>query len=224
MEPIFDLVMNSADGVFGVGDDQRIVFWNRAAEEALGLTAGEALGRNCYDVLGGQNENLCLKCERDCATIRQARNGRNVPAQDLRMRLRGGREIWMSLSTILVPSRWRHLSVLIHVFHEISRQKEIEVSVMALLRRLEHCVERMPPNASDSSNQPPSPEELTEREREVLGLLASGASTENVADMLSISSATVRNHVHHILAKLGVHTRLEAVTFGLRNGLIPKRW
>ncbi|MCP3996127.1 MAG: PAS domain S-box protein [bacterium] len=224
MEPIFDLVMDSADGVFGVDNDQQVVFWNRSAEYGLGLTAREVLGRPCYDVLGGRSGDLCLKCKRDCATIRMARNGQNVPARDLRIELSGGREVWLSLSTILVPSRWRHLSVLIHVFHEISRQKEIERSVMALLRRLEHWVERMPPNASDSSDQPPAPEELTERERDVLELLASGASTENVADMLSISPATVRNHVHHILVKLGVHTRLEAVTFGLKNDLIPKRW
>jgi PAS domain S-box-containing protein len=214
MEPIFDLVVDCADGVFGVNDNQQIVFWNRAAERILGLPAREVLGRCCYDVLGGRNEDLCLKCERDCATIRLARNGQNVSARDLRVRLPGGREFWLSVSTILVPSRWRHLSVLIHLFHEISRQKEIERTVMALLSRLERW---------DDLSPVPQSADLTTREQEVLGLLASGASTDGVAELLSISASTVRNHVHHILAKLGVHTRLEAVALALQNGLIPRR-
>jgi two-component system nitrate/nitrite response regulator NarL len=62
--------------------------------------------------------------------------------------------------------------------------------------------------------------DLTRREREVLRLLASGASTQTVAARLFISPATARTHIHRILAKLGIHSRLEAVTFALRNSLI----
>ncbi len=61
---------------------------------------------------------------------------------------------------------------------------------------------------------------MTKRERQVLRQLAAGASTRQICDRLFISEATVRNHIHNILSKLGVHTRLEAVTLGLRNGLI----
>jgi DNA-binding NarL/FixJ family response regulator len=52
---------------------------------------------------------------------------------------------------------------------------------------------------------------LTPREKEILDLLASGWSTSAIASKLYISQATVRNHVQHILAKLGVHGRLEAI-------------
>ncbi len=52
---------------------------------------------------------------------------------------------------------------------------------------------------------------LTPREREILSLLAAGASTADVAASLQVSGVTVRNHVQHILQKLEVHSRLEAI-------------
>jgi DNA-binding NarL/FixJ family response regulator len=65
---------------------------------------------------------------------------------------------------------------------------------------------------------------LTQRQQEILALLIQGADNVTVADRLSISYATVRTHVRSILAKLGVHTRLEAVAkatqWGFRGYLI----
>ena len=61
---------------------------------------------------------------------------------------------------------------------------------------------------------------LTARERQVLRLLVEGASNKDVARRLSIRSNTVRTHVQNMLAKLRVHTRLEAVTLAMRAGMI----
>jgi two-component system response regulator DegU len=60
---------------------------------------------------------------------------------------------------------------------------------------------------------------LTRREREVLNQLITGVSTDVIAGRLFISPRTVRNHINHILGKLGVHSRLEAVTLYIRSGL-----
>jgi len=60
-------------------------------------------------------------------------------------------------------------------------------------------------------------EQLTLREREVLRLLAEGLGTSEIARRLFVSSATARNHVQHILNKLNVHSRLEAVALALSN-------
>lgn len=60
---------------------------------------------------------------------------------------------------------------------------------------------------------------LTDRQREVLRHLAEGASGPEVAARLGISEHTVRTHVQHILERLDVSSRLEAVTVGVRNGL-----
>jgi two-component system NarL family response regulator len=62
--------------------------------------------------------------------------------------------------------------------------------------------------------------DLTEREREILGLLAQGHRNEDIAKKLYISPQTVQTHVRNILGKLRVHSKLEAVTFAVKHGVI----
>jgi two-component system nitrate/nitrite response regulator NarL len=63
-------------------------------------------------------------------------------------------------------------------------------------------------------------EQLSRREMEVLQLLGAGATSRSIAETLSVTRNTVRSHVQCILTKLQVHSRLEAVSFALRHGLI----
>ncbi|HXF56629.1 MAG TPA: response regulator transcription factor [Actinomycetota bacterium] len=60
---------------------------------------------------------------------------------------------------------------------------------------------------------------LTRREREVLALLAQGGDNHVIAQRLVISPQTARTHIQNVLAKLGVHSRLEAAAFVTRNGI-----
>jgi two-component system, NarL family, response regulator LiaR len=62
--------------------------------------------------------------------------------------------------------------------------------------------------------------ELTRREREVLALLADGADNDSIAQALVISPQTARTHIQNLLGKLGVHSRLEAAAFVVRNGIL----
>jgi DNA-binding NarL/FixJ family response regulator len=61
--------------------------------------------------------------------------------------------------------------------------------------------------------------QLTSREREVLALLAEGATNDGIAQALGISPQTGRTHIQNILGKLGVHSRLAAAVFVTRNGI-----
>ena len=63
-------------------------------------------------------------------------------------------------------------------------------------------------------------ESLTPRQREVLALLADGASTTQIAITLGLAEETVRNHIRQLLRRLGVHSRLAAVAHARRHGLI----
>jgi DNA-binding NarL/FixJ family response regulator len=61
---------------------------------------------------------------------------------------------------------------------------------------------------------------LTEREIDVLRLIAAGNANKRIADQLSIGEATVKSHISNILSKLGAYDRSHAVTIGLKRGII----
>lgn len=63
-------------------------------------------------------------------------------------------------------------------------------------------------------------EELTPREKEILGLITDGVSTEAISNKLFISSQTVRNHIKNIYIKLQVHSRAQAVAKALKDRLV----
>lgn len=64
---------------------------------------------------------------------------------------------------------------------------------------------------------------LTEREREVLGLVAEGLTNAAIAERLTVSVHTVRNHVANLSAKLGASSKLESLSIAVREGLLPDR-
>jgi DNA-binding NarL/FixJ family response regulator len=68
--------------------------------------------------------------------------------------------------------------------------------------------------------RPASAVHLTKRQNEVLELLGEGASTDQIAATLHLSTETVRNYVRQVLRALGAHSRLEAVGLAYREGLL----
>lgn len=220
MDRVVELLNHAGEAACAVDREQRLRFMNEAACDLFGFKAAEAIGRPCYHVFRGADATACLFCREGCEIHRLATNSRPVQACDMRMRCKNGSQLWVNVSTLRIPSRWHELSVLIHLIRDVTPSKSLETDLRKLLDRLEeaNCAQGCTPVPSTATTKLQSP--LTTRERDVLGQVATGLSTTSVAGTLCISEATVRNHLHNILSKLGAHSRLEAVAVALRHGLI----
>ena len=91
----------------------------------------------------------------------------------------------------------------------------------AVTRRL---VEEFARSMPASVPAPPELPLLTDREREVLVLLAAGLSNGEIADRMGIGTATVKTHVVHVLDKLGLRDRVQAAIWAYEAGLVRPRW
>lgn len=220
LELLRDMLGRTADGAYVVDQEQRIAIWNKAAEQLLGFTAQEVVGMNCFQVLGGHTDAGCVVCRRGCLPFTAGRRGELVPSFDAQVRTASGYPRWINVSIIAVPldDDSEEPTAVIHLFRDVEAKKRAETfakDVAGWVRQLR----LQGPEPPGSSAEPPAAG-LTERELQVLRLLARGAETESIARELVIDRSTVRNHIQRILHKLDVHSRLEAVTYAGDHGLL----
>ncbi|MBK8050343.1 MAG: PAS domain S-box protein [Anaerolineales bacterium] len=217
---IRELLDRSADGAYIIDQEQRISAWNKAAESILGFTAQEVVGANCFQVLGGHLDGGCMVCRRGCLPHTAGLRGELVPNFDAQVRTAGGLPRWINVTVIALPAANGNSEpdTVIHFFRDIEAKKRAETftkDVVGWVRQL-----RLQGPEPFAANPLPIDTGLTERECQVLRLLCQGADTDNIASQLVIDKSTVRNHIQRILHKLGVHSRLEAVTYAREHGLI----
>ncbi len=194
----------ASDGMFVTDDHQRIIVWSSAAQRMLGFSPEETIGRTCYQVVMGREPDGHPICGRNCTVMRNARRGRGTAAYEVTARARDGSARCLSNSVIVVDGPERD-------FHVIHLLREAATPAPAGRRSTER---RRGPGGEAMV------ESLTRRELEVLRLLAGGATIDEIAETLTISVFTARNHVANIGRKLGAHNRLETVLLGMRNGLV----
>ena len=202
------VLSRTADGMVAIDAGGCIIGWNAAAEGLFGYTAAEVVGRPCNEVLRFEDRCANAVCDTECSLhgVPSGKGSWVVPTREVLTRSQTGQRLWLSLTTVLVPPAEDEPCRRIHLMREVGVTPELE---MAILERLTQP-KRGEVDASVI-------DQLTLRETEVLRLLAEGLGTQEIADRLFVSSATARNHVQHILNKLNVHSRLEAVALALRN-------
>jgi two-component system nitrate/nitrite response regulator NarL len=109
--------------------------------------------------------------------------------------------------------------LLIHLLRDIDAQKQSE----ALTKEITVLVGRLTGQPVERLLEPVRVQaptlDLTPQERKILYSLSRGVNTAGIGRELNVTPATVRNHVQHILRKLRVHTRLQAVLRAAREGL-----
>ncbi len=200
----------SGDGVYAVDYDQNIVYWNRAAERLLGHKAADVLGRRCFDLIAGGDHLGHPFCGSDCDVIKSARKGRAPANYDVCTRSAEGERRWINVSIVVLAGSKRHDLLTVHLFRDVTEARRRQPPVTPQLSE-------GPPETADATRVGAR---LTRRETEVLQYLSTGMSVPRIAETLAVSPTTVRNHIEHMLAKLGVHSQLEAVVLAARHRII----
>jgi len=223
---IHDLVRaldHTADGALITDKEQNVIYWNPAAACMLGFAPDHAVGQSCYEVLQGCHDADRAICRKHCQVRAKALAGEPVTDYDLCVYTQSGDARWINMSTLVLAADGKAGDLLlVHLFRdatEAAQNKGFVQHVLDVVSRLRNQV-FLPTAPTVPAPRPLG--ELTEREREVLDLLARGLGTGEIADALSISSSTVRNHIRNILSKFHVHSRLEAVLYALQNGLVGR--
>ncbi len=219
---VLGILANTADGVFAIDTNQRIIFWNKGAQAILGFTSKEVLGKNCCDVMVGRDESGDPVCSRDCWVVNRIQKGEMVRNYDMLTHSKAGDPVWINVSIVAIPGRRKEFNTVAHMFRDITKRKRSEELIHELISNVNQPSQAKK-NALSSNVSPvehKSKPMLTRRERQVLRLLAEGASTNTIAEELYISWATTRKHIQNILTKLRLHTKLEAVIYAIKNNLI----
>jgi DNA-binding CsgD family transcriptional regulator len=187
-----------------VDREDRIVSWGRGAKRLLGSDEPSVAGRRLQEVLDGRDAFGNLLCREACWLREMLRLGEPVRRFELDARHADGNRLRLVVEVDPAgpgPSAgWAY-----RLFPERRRRDRRRVP---------------PPAPPEEPRSEPPDFGLTPRETEVLLLLARGANTDEIAGELGISPTTARNHVQHLLEKLGARTRLEALSLAHRNRLL----
>jgi len=179
----------TGDPAFAVDRQGIVVYWNEAAEQALGYPSSEALGEKCWRLLTGQDSFGNRYCGRHCPLMEMAFLHEPVHNFLTTFATASHQNQQFSISCLTVFDQPGD-EMLLHICHPENEALQA------------------------GNNQIPAdvdPSTLSHREIEVLELLAEKVSTKNIATRLDISIRTVRTHIQHLMYKLRVHKRNEAI-------------
>jgi len=95
--------VRSGDALFAFDSDLTVVSWNRAAEDLTGVSAEQAVGHPCWEVLGGHDGRGALVCHPGCSIARLARESWSVGCQELVVKARDSKRI-VHVSTIVLDA------------------------------------------------------------------------------------------------------------------------
>jgi DNA-binding CsgD family transcriptional regulator len=185
-----------------------VIYMNQRAETLLGKEPGGAVGHPCHEMIAGRAPDGGPRCQHNCEITKMIRNGEEV--EPYTVRINGdegdeGDEHWLQLLVIPYTSR-EGSDHIAHCAFRVDRSHLIQ-------SYLDRVAARTPVNVDRNFHIKES--RLSKRECEVLELLAEDQNLYEIAEQLNVSYYTVRNHVQHILGKMGVHSTLEAVALFL---------
>jgi DNA-binding CsgD family transcriptional regulator len=191
------LLDSTGDPAYSVDQSGCISGWNGPAERLLGYSRRVILRRPCHEVLRGRDVFGNPFCEPDCPLLLMARRREPVRHFQMDIHAKDGTALRVLCFPVVIPHSRTGSFSLLHVLRPVSQ-----------------ALSPWP------NRKAPDHLHVTARELEVLRLLVGGSTTREMADVMNISTSTVRKHVQNLLGKLGVGSRLAAVLAALENRIL----
>ena len=215
---LLEILSAGHPAAFAADSRERIVFWNRGAAELFGRGPDDALGRHCWEIVAGRDVFGNRFCYGNCAVASALRAGEPVCGFEMKVAANGHGPTLTHVTILRIPSIRPDLFSVVHIMEPVEETSRLARVLETLGAEPAGAA---PPRGLSGAEPPPRPAPpLTAREREVLGWIARGRQNKEIAQTLDLSLATVRNHIHNILDKLGLHSKLEAVSVAFRNGWV----
>ena len=189
----------------------------------LGKSAEDVLGKPCHEVFAGRDSQNFRFCRQNCPVTQNARRGRATPDYDVVALGPDGRDIWANVSVMLLKQP-RGAPLVLHTFRDVTERRRVETFARRAMESLRE-IESPPTDGEPESEEPDEPRPtpvppLSRREMQVLQLMAVGLSTKEIGEHLGVTPITARNHITHVISKLGAGNRLQAVLYASRRRLI----
>ncbi len=174
-------------------EHMRLSYVNEAAERLFEIT-GDVVGCHCFEIVRGRDASGAPFCRPDCPAAAAIRDGCANDGFDLKI----GDGVGSWTRVFIAPVAGRSSRPIIH---------------FAVPMQREHCAEDFVERVAERTRAASQArlDALTDREKEILALLARDKTARVIADELAISYSTVRNHIQHVLTKMDAHSTLEAV-------------
>jgi PAS domain S-box-containing protein len=192
------ILASTACPAFATDGRGRLLGLNGAAEALLGYDSASIRGRLCREVFAGRDRFDNLFCLERCALREMVKRGEPVNQFELSLKTASGAKLGVAISVFVVSGSKRGRDAMLHLFRPVQCLAEMTGPL---------------PNRTRCNG-------LTQREHEILALLASGKHCHDIARAMNISLVTVRNHLKRIYPKLQVHSQAEAVSLAFRNKLV----
>jgi DNA-binding CsgD family transcriptional regulator len=181
-----------------------ICYLNDRAEELLGRTYENCLGKPCHSVISARTVSGRKFCGPKCAVKQAALRSHEIEPLPIRIPRRRGESRHVRIVVITAHAPDGSGPRLVHCVVDDEKEERFRAYLTKIMSRSSRRTAR----SLDDFH-------LTRRERQILRLLAKDVTLHAISEELALSYATVRNHVQHVLHKLGVHSILEAVAFYL---------
>lgn len=213
---------NTPDGAMIIDDQQKIIYVNEPAQRLLRIDLEQDSNLRCYSVVRGLDSDRRPVCRPACSVLTRCKQGYAVPASVIQVEKPGGGFKWLTMRVLNFVDERHGRVCMVHLFREAFTMDNAGKNIGEIERaRQNHRSSRAITWQDDEPLRRFA--ELTERERQVLSHLVRGQGTREIADTLSITINTTRNHIQHILQKLDVHSRAAAVAYVARHDLLT-RW